>query len=205
MPHDRPPDDQPHRLTSRAALVLDRPDRRGACGRCGQVRNAGTRCLANCDVTHQLPAPGPTSRPPQTGACGWCGEQLTAGSMSVDFCTELHQYLWHRRRADDLPAAQSSAVVNIRVADELSAVVAAMGLVLQQVQRTFAEVVAPAFRAAAAAFQPLIAAAQRSGTLPTPLPAEPMARALALRRSRNTGPAARRRAPIRIDPTRTHR
>lgn len=45
--------------------------------------------------------------------------------------------------------------------------------------------------------------AARCRVLPDGPPADPMERALWLRRTRNTGPTDRRRAPRRIDPSRT--
>lgn len=43
---------------------------------------------------------------------------------------------------------------------------------------------------------------QAAGLIPPPAPVDPMQRALEARRNRNTGPAAPRRAPRRIDPRR---
>lgn len=65
--------------------------------------------------------------------------------------------------------------------------------------------IARAVTQAAEALRPVIEALQRDGALPKPLPIDPKARALELRRTRNTGPTARQRAPRRIDPTRTRR
>ena len=67
------------------------------------------------------------------------------------------------------------------------------------------ELVAPAMNALAEAARSLVESFERAGLLDKPVPADPMARALHLRRNRNTGPTTTHRPPRRLDPTRTRR
>ena len=84
------------------------------------------------------------------------------------------------------------------IAADVDRLVTVMTASLQELARIWTTEVAPIVTA-------FVEAAARSGLTPKPLPTDPMARALELRRTRNTGPTNHHRAPRRIDPTRTRR
>lgn len=128
----------------------------------------------------------------QLAGCGWCGQLLPEGAASLDFCNERHQDLWqaNRNSARPLPTPAQFAQFGRAVAASMSAALVELG-------RRFGQI-APAFSA-------LVDAAQRAGVVPPKLPDDPRARALALRRTRNTGPPIHQRPPRRIEPTRTRR
>lgn len=76
---------------------------------------------------------------------------------------------------------------------------------LQESMRAVTEGFAAMFEAFSTAVRPVVDSMRAASAFAQPRPVDPMAQALELRRTRNTGPAQRRRAPRRIDPTRTRR
>lgn len=146
--------------------------------------------------------------------CGWCQTPLKPDSSSPDFCSELHQSCWHTHHRDPRVLAAPTGdrdesivahlPVTMRLEVDTAAFVermAALQALFADVARIFAESLTASFRATEQAFRGMRAAYM----IEDEAPADPKARALALRRSRNTGPAIHRRAPKRIDATRTRR
>jgi hypothetical protein len=115
--------------------------------------------------------------------CGWCGTQIDDDDDSLDFCGELHQQLWNHAHHGRWPTPAQLAEFSRQ---------------LGEVIRPAIEQLGRAFAAATEALRPLITTAR-------PTAPDPMAQALERRRNRNTGPRDTRRAPARIDPTRTRR
>lgn len=118
--------------------------------------------------------------------CGWCRVQLNQDAASPDFCGTVCQDAWHAQRVGQ-PIPPGAVLVQFAVG---------MRPIFDEVTR--------AFQGIADSLRPMVEALQRAGVLDQPA-TDPMARALHLRRTRNTGPAVRERPAARIDPTRTRR
>lgn len=122
-----------------------------------------------------------------TSRCGWCRVQLDHNAASPDFCGWPCQDAWHAEQAGQ-PIPPAAVLARLEVG-----------------MRPIFDEIGRAFRGLAESLRPAIEALQRAGVLVEPSPADRMAYALHLRRTRNTGPADRRRPPARIDPARTRR
>jgi hypothetical protein len=150
-------------------------------------------------------------------ACG-CGTPLDAGGPSAWWASELCQERWQggmdptrvaRRAAVARTVRERRAARHLIHAGATSTynpeqVAAAMREAHRQL-RAFAEALRPAFEhfgRALADFAGQVQRMERAGIIAPESPVDPMERALWLRRNRNTGPALRRHAPRRIDPTR---
>ncbi len=122
-------------------------------------------------------------------ACG-CGQPLDPDGPSGWFATEGCQWLWQRGHADEPVGPR--IVIDVRAMAESARAVAAAA-------RAMGEAFARVAREMAPAFEQLV----KAGVIEKPLPADPMRRALELRRNRNTGPRREVRTPRRIDPRRS--
>lgn len=143
--------------------------------------------------------------------CGWCQRTLPPNGPSADFCGELHQSYWHTHHRDVgplwSPIGVGAAVVPCRIEQFDTTVYndhfAEQHAYFAAITTAFTEALNASLRAAAQAIQTLIEGLHVTGVIEDENSPDPKARALQLRRNRNTGPAIHRRAPKRIDATRT--
>lgn len=130
--------------------------------------------------------------------CGWCRKIVPNDGDSLDFCDEGHQRYWQSAHPAVLASRAEVALLGV-----------AFGATACQLGRLFKEALEPAVRAATEAVTEIArqmhAALQPAIRSRAAEPADPWARALALRQARNTGPVQHRRPPRRINPQRTRR
>lgn len=150
-------------------------------------------------------------------ACGWCGQPLRPDGRSLDFCREYHQRLWHQhgaaasgRTVVGIDPAFQGATPQVVIIDEIHVMDVRLTVDWESLQTTMAAFVEAArvavagFKVVARLVNEAFESLQRTGVLHE-LPTDPKQRALELRRTRNTGPPVRQRAPRRIDATRIRR
>jgi hypothetical protein len=132
--------------------------------------------------------------------CGWCQQALSSDGPSRYFCDEQHQERWSRTGAecppDMMPGVLTISVDTADYRERMTAVAASMAELARSCDA--------ARIATTLVVEDWLLDYGRATAPPVPLPADRMARALELRRTRNTGPAQRQRVPRRIDP-RWHR
>ncbi|MFC5053584.1 hypothetical protein [Saccharothrix xinjiangensis] len=162
--------------------------------------------------------------------CGWCTSTLADNAPSGDFCNELHQQLWQGRStlpAWSVPprsgalrldlAAASAAAASARTPEERAAAAQYAEQIsrdAEQISRDVAlrfnqmiEDLKPAFQTLADAVANSLAAVGKllhaAGFGVPEGSGDAKARALELRRNRNTGPKQHPRAPRQITPRRS--
>jgi hypothetical protein len=138
--------------------------------------------------------------------CGWCSKTLCPDGPHQDFCGDVCQVNWARGAAGVPPASDGVVGILGMMPDTpiQSEAFADLAAAMRSIAFAVGRVVAEWRGLLAAVNQAIIDAAQLADVIfiEKPLPTDPMARALELRRRRNTGPTVSRRPPKRIDATR---
>ena len=133
--------------------------------------------------------------------CG-CGTPLDPASPSAYWATEACQWAWQRsggQRDGHVAVALPGGRVLVIDPDATRAAIARVNEALQDM----ADRLAVAFDAMRPALEQFAALARQVEMIPDEGPADPMERALWLRKNRNTGPKPPARAPKRLDARRS--